>query len=48
MNEPEGGNAASDPVPGLQDHNLQPEGLELLGGGEAGDTCPNHNHHLGR
>ena len=43
---PEGGNATSDSIPGLEDDDLHAEGLELLGGGETRNTRTNHHHHL--
>ncbi len=46
MTVPEGGDAAPDPVPGLEHHHLHAEGLELLGRGQAGNAGTNDHHHL--
>ena len=48
MSLPEGGNATSDAISGLDDDDLHAERLELLSRGQAGNSGSNDEHFSGR
>ena len=48
MSLPEGGNATSDAISGLDDDDLHAERLELLSRGQAGNSGSDNEHFSGR